>query len=59
MEQLFNEAGPSIGAMEVMVEMLVERIASAEGAGTEPDLMEFKISHNILTFLEIEGGDTW
>jgi hypothetical protein len=59
MEQLFNEAGPSIGAMEVMVEMLAERIASVEGAGTDPDLMEFKISHNMLTFLEAEGRDIW
>ena len=58
-EQLFNEIGPFTGAMEVMVQMLTKRIEITEGAGTEQDLMECKISHNMFTFLESEGGDAW
>jgi hypothetical protein len=39
-EQLFNEIGPSMGVMEVMIEILAERISIAEGAEIEPDLIE-------------------
>ena len=40
--------------MEVIGDMLAERIIIAEGAEIEPDLMECKISHDIFTFLEKE-----
>ena len=45
--------------MEMMVEMLAERIEIDKGAGTEPDLMQYNISHELYTFLEAEGGGLW
>ena len=34
-QHLFNEAGPTVGAMEVYVVMLAKRIAIVEGADTD------------------------
>ena len=45
--------------METMVEMLAERIDIDEGSGTEPDPLHCDISHDLHTFLENKGGDTW
>jgi hypothetical protein len=55
---LFNEAGPYIGAMEVMIEIVVERIAIVKGSGTEADLIKCKLIHTMSTFLETKGRDT-
>ena len=45
--------------MEIMVEMLTERIEIAEGTGMEPDLMQYKISHALYIFLETKGVNAW
>ena len=57
-EHLFNEAGPNVGAIVDLVELLAERIDIDEGVGIAPDLIQCDISHGLHHFLE-HGGDTW
>ena len=57
-EHLFNKTGHKTRAMEDPSEYIAERIDIDEGAGIEPDLMQFDISHELHRFLEFEG-DTW
>ena len=44
--------------MEDLVKHIAERIDINDGAGIEPDLMQCNISHDVHSFLELEG-DTW
>ena len=55
---MYNKTGLNLGAMGDLVEYMAERIDIDKEAGIEPDLMQWKISHTLHGFLELEG-DTW
>ena len=57
-EHLWNEAGPNLGAMGILVEHMADRIDVDKQAGIKPDLMQCKISHRLHDPLESKR-DTW